>query len=59
MLVQAPPPPVISQPAVKMPLHVAAKPKKENRRKAASTGEGVLVRIETADPDVVILLIGD
>jgi hypothetical protein len=44
---------------VKTPIKVAAKPKKENRRKAAPKGEGVLVRIETADPDIVILLVGD
>ena len=58
-LVQVPPPPAISQPTVKAPMSVAAKPKKENRRKTAPSGEGVLVRIETADPDVVILLVGD
>ena len=58
-LVPVPPPPAVSQPTVKTPIKVAAKPKKENRRKAAPKGEGVLVRIETADPDVVILLVGD
>lgn len=58
-LVPAPPPPVIAQPMVKAAIKVVAKPKKENRRKAAPMGEGVLVRIETADPDVVILLVGD
>lgn len=35
-------------------------PKKAPKKpKSASTGDGVVVRIETADPDVVILLIGD
>jgi anti-sigma factor RsiW len=58
-LVPAPPPLAISRPTVKAPMSVASKPKKENRRKAAPTGGGVLVRIETADPDVVILLVGD
>jgi anti-sigma factor RsiW len=55
----APAPPAISQAAVKAPMRVAAKRRTENRRKTASKGEVVLVRIETADPDVVILLVGD
>jgi hypothetical protein len=37
----------------------ATKRKTSNRSYKKQTGDGVLVRIETADSDVVILLIGD
>jgi hypothetical protein len=33
--------------------------KGENRPHVAANSDGVIVRIETEDPDVVILLIGD
>jgi hypothetical protein len=51
--------PSVRQQSTKARVSSKAKPRMERPRKPASTGEDVLVRIETADPDVVILLIGD
>lgn len=56
---RVPSPPVSSQQRMEVRKSVAAKPKYKNRHKTAPAGEDVLVRIETADPDVVILLVGD
>jgi anti-sigma factor RsiW len=52
---QAPQPPAV---AYRM-TEVVAKPVARVRRQAQVTEPGVVVRIETEDPDVVILLIGD
>ena len=56
---QVPTPPLTPNPARKVSTSVAAKPKIKNPRKTTPEDGNVLVRIETADPDVVILLIGD
>lgn len=54
-----PSPPIVRPKRSEAPATAAAKWKDKRRRKAAANAEDVIVRIETADPDVVILLIGD
>lgn len=52
--------PVTMNPVPAAPVLKSERRKKTpNRRSPAVKGEPVIVRIETADPDVVILLIGD
>jgi anti-sigma factor RsiW len=58
-VVEVPSRPATSNRDAKVSTNVAAKPKIKDPRKTAPKDGDVLVRIETADPDVVILLIGD
>jgi anti-sigma factor RsiW len=54
-----PAPPAAPKTSETVPTRIAAKPKNKRSRKTVSREEPVLVRIETPDPDVLILLIGD
>jgi len=55
-----PPPPLIAAVPAPPPAqaHVVAKPR-HRTRKPATVQSNLLIRIETPDPDVVILLLGD
>ena len=57
---QPPAAPPITAPATKVRASAVSTTKQQIKRKPETrTGEGLLVRIETEDPDIVILLIGD
>jgi anti-sigma factor RsiW len=52
--------PPITAPATKVRASAASTTKQKIKQKPENpTGEGLVVRIETEDPDIVILLIGD